>query len=501
LDEYDCDLVIDESDMILGYARLKSSSKKQGTEDCITYMLNLAEKHKDKVSFISATPTPVERLPKWVQQLDIYEIEFTNSIEVRALEVNVESPTTALKQHIIKPILRYGEAEISGKKFSKAIIFMNTIAGAMDVIETSAVIDSNGNTIRVNPSDVKFICGDSLENDNKIKEYGRVTNPTDLPKFTFVTGTGVRGIDLDDAEAMSVVVANSSRVHLMLNMYSDLKQAASRQRNKHNKNFGYYVFILNQKKTAVSVDKAKEKFNEEIVRVERLISDYYYNAKDSRTDAMELIANDASFNMYTYFSGDTINLNTNLISADLYQLEVLLEQYKKGFKVSSAIANSTKATCNIQVGCEEITYKACFDVARDLLKVGKQIVFSNVMALSNHSNTILECYSRFGKIWADSTTAKRMLNSKTELETIRVELEHGIYNKQSEEMERIVTGQVMMVGYVKELLQQIYNKHGINRKAKATDLTELYGQDNVKFKSARGTDGTIFRAVTITKAE
>lgn len=501
LDEFDCDLVIDESDMILGYARLKSSSKKQGVEDCITHMLKVAEKHKDKVSFISATPTPVERLPEWIQQLDRYEIEFTNSIEVRALELNVENPISALRQHIIKPILRYNEAEISGKKFSKAIIFMNTIAGAIDVIETSSVIDEHGNVLKINPRDVQFICGDSAENDMKIKEYGRVVNPTNLPKFTFVTGTGVRGIDLDDTEAMSIVVANSSRVHLMLNMYSDLKQAASRQRNKQNKNFGYYVFILNQKKTATSVNDAKEKFNDEIARVERLIGDYYYNAQGGRVDSMELIKNDASFNMYTYFNGDVINMNTNLISADLYQLEVLLEQYKKGFKVSSALSNSTKATCNIAVGCEEISYEACFAVARDLLKVGKPIAFSNVMSLSVHADTLIECYSRFGKIWAHSTTAKRMLNTKTEFETVKVELEHGIYNKESGEMERVTIGQPMVVGFVKQLLQQIYDKHGMTRKAKATDLTEFYGQNNVKFKSIRSSTGEFLRAVTISKGE
>lgn len=52
----DCKLVIDESNELLSKTKQKS--------EVIDTLFQIAEKYKDSVSFISATPTPLEYMPK-----------------------------------------------------------------------------------------------------------------------------------------------------------------------------------------------------------------------------------------------------------------------------------------------------------------------------------------------------------------------------------------------------------------------------------------------------
>ena len=76
-----CKLVIDESDQLLKATKLKITTKNKDI-DVITYLFNICEKYKDKVSFISATPIPLNYMPKWISEIPQYKFEFSNTIKI-----------------------------------------------------------------------------------------------------------------------------------------------------------------------------------------------------------------------------------------------------------------------------------------------------------------------------------------------------------------------------------------------------------------------------------
>lgn len=65
-----CHLVIDESNELLSLTKLKP--------EVIDEVFNIAHKYKETVSFISATPTPLEYMPKWVGEIEQVKIEWSD---------------------------------------------------------------------------------------------------------------------------------------------------------------------------------------------------------------------------------------------------------------------------------------------------------------------------------------------------------------------------------------------------------------------------------------
>jgi len=490
LDKYDCDLVIDESDQIIGYANLKHNGG--GDIDVITYMLEIAKLHKDKVSFISATPTPIQYMPKWMSELKQYRFEFPNSISVFPITMKKNNVVKAVKQHITKPLNLYGKTTIENISFSKVIIFINSISKAIQIIEESSVVTESG-IIEIKKEDVAFICGDNAGNDIKIKSYQRVKDPTNLPKFTFITGSGVRGIDLDDKDAISVVVSDSKQHHTMFDMMSDLKQAASRQRNKLNPNYGTYIFIYNQSITELSLDESKSKIDRSVDDVKILIQQLE-NSKNIGGRYYELfeeiVKTNKSFSKYCYYDKvqDLYLLNENLINADRYITTELIKQYRNGFKINTAIGHTKTISHQIDIDCKDISYNSCYNHAMYYISREEDIVWTESMKLTEYASIIDSCYKKYGKAFNNQTYAKKIYNSNDSFEIVKVNLMHG--------RNRIKLNTLYKISDIKEILAYNYSQNQISRSPKATDISEFFSE--VEFKNHKIED-KIFRCLIVKK--
>ena len=86
-----CKLVIDESDQLLKVTKLKITTKNKDI-DVITYLFNICEKYKDKVSFISATPIPLNYMPKWISEISQYKFIFSNTIKITPITMKRTYP-------------------------------------------------------------------------------------------------------------------------------------------------------------------------------------------------------------------------------------------------------------------------------------------------------------------------------------------------------------------------------------------------------------------------
>lgn len=119
LDRYECKLVIDESNELLSKTKLKP--------EVINKVFEIAEEYKDAVSFVSATPTPLEYMPKWISEIDQVKIEWNNTVKAQPLLATTSQPYKYLKEMIIDPLSQKSTLVIEGRKFSKVIVFLNSI--------------------------------------------------------------------------------------------------------------------------------------------------------------------------------------------------------------------------------------------------------------------------------------------------------------------------------------------------------------------------------------
>lgn len=234
----ECHLIIDESDKLVGYQAMKANSKKATDDyDAISKLYFYAERYKDTVSFISATTIKVSFLPDFVSQLQQIELQWSNVPTITPITLKRQNPYAALQNEVIKPILNNGSVTLGDRTFSKVIVFINSV----DTITKIA------RECMIPRDDIVILCGDNSRNAPKIRGYNYLRNNYNhLPKFTFITSSGFQGIDLEDEEAMNVVVSSTKNSYQMFDLDTDLIQATSRQRLKTNPNYDRFVFIYDE---------------------------------------------------------------------------------------------------------------------------------------------------------------------------------------------------------------------------------------------------------------
>lgn len=329
----DSHLIIDESNMLL-------STTKQRPE-AIADLFDTAYEYKDTVSFISATPIPLEFMPAWVSTIDQVKINWNNTIKVVPILCERTYPFKSLREEFLIPLSNNGSLEVAGKSFDKVIVFMNTVSQIYITIRESGL----------NKNDCGIICGDTLKNDVKISGINRYRSGS-LPKFLFITSSGFCGIDLVDESAMTIVVSNTGKSWQMIDMLTDLKQAISRQRNKNNPNYGSYIYIYNQ--TIFSKNEADLLNFINGVRNKIELNIPHYDHLKSIGEEKNFMY-DADFRAYTLFMDGRFQLNEQAFNADKYFILETRKQYIKGFDIRDRVGESR--TIESVALPREVTYR------------------------------------------------------------------------------------------------------------------------------------------------
>jgi hypothetical protein len=142
-----CHLIIDESNMLL-------SATNQRPE-AIATLFEIANEYKDTVSFISATPIPLQYMPSWLSEMDQVKINWSNTIKASPILCERTYPFKALCNEFLMPLNSDSAITVAGKTFSKVIVFGNTVTQITKIIKESGL----------NKNECGIICGDSLKND------------------------------------------------------------------------------------------------------------------------------------------------------------------------------------------------------------------------------------------------------------------------------------------------------------------------------------------------
>ena len=465
------DLVIDESEQLLKFQRLKLDDKKSiKDEDVLTTLFRIAFYIRDRVSFISATPVPTKYMPNWIKDLPQIKMNWSNVSKAKPYLIERTYPFKALREEIIKPLNNNGVLQLSDATIKKVIIFMNSVSNIMKTIK-----DCN-----LKSEDVALVLGDNLNNDVKIRGYKRLTNPAALPKFTFITSVGFQGIDLYDKEAFSIVVSNTSQGFTMIDMLTDMKQAISRQRCKDNVNYGKYGFIYNQN----VFSKTENEIISEIDKIESSIKQaivLHEMAKNSgNIEGFELLAKDSrDFKIYTVYDSekDVYEINDMAFNADRYMILELRQQFTKGYDVRGNFDDSEVVNCTVEMS-KDVTYVDLVKYFKDFKENNpeKVIFWGEYSTKIDWIGIIEKCWSLYTKTWINITTAKIMLENYN----------NDFYRIGAEIKEMFLVGRRYSRLDIKSKLNGLYEEYDVVRKAKHTDLQEYFVVKECKIDGNRG---------------
>lgn len=438
-----CKLVIDESNELLSKTKLKP--------EVIDYVFKISEQYKESVTFISATPTPLEYLPSWIADIDQVDILWGNTRKATPIICERTYPFKSLREEFIIPLRDSKSITVANKTFSKIIVFVNTVVQISELVKEA----------KLNKEECGIICGDSLKNDIKIVNLKRYDSG-ELPKFLFITSSGFCGIDLSDDNAMTIVVSNTAKKWQMIDMLTDLKQAVSRQRNKNNPNYGSYIYIYNQTLFAKTEKELLIILNDTYDKIQKTIKMYDW-AKS--TNNIEGFVPYPDFLAYTLFKNDRYIINEQAFQADKYFILEIKKQYTKGFDIKGSFSDNVDIIIPPIELSNNITYK-------DLVKYFNENNIKGNIDWGIHStknewiNIIEASYKLHKKTWVDISYAKEMIySSKDNYELIKISIK-----------KLFSTGGKYSRKYIKEHLQKLYDEKGINRKAKHTDLQEVFSK-------------------------
>lgn len=460
------DLIIDESEQLLKSQGLKLQDKGDIKDvDVLTKLFRIAEANKERLSFISATPIPVEYLPTWVSTLDQVVINWSGTTKAKAYLMERTYPFKSLREEIIKPLNENGKITINDVETDKVIVFVNSVTNIVKIAKEC----------ELDPSDVALVVGDNLSNDIKIKGYNRLQNPKVLPKFTFITSIGFQGIDLYDPTAFSIVVSNTSKTFTMVDMMTDLKQAISRQRTKTNKNYGKYAFIYNQNVYAKTEEELLAEINKAETAIRQAIEIHKFSKESGNMEGFELLASDSrDFKTYTVYNveKDIYEINSMAFNADKYLIIELRRQFEKGFDIRSVVDN-TEEVNKVEM-TKDIKYS-------DMVKHYKEMLLATKSDWGIYSTrtewiSIIETsYRMYQKLWTNVSVAKEMIANYTD--------EAGKVAVKIRQMFNV--GQRYTRADVKEKLANLYKKENIKRTAKHTDISEYFEVKEVKVMGER----------------
>ena len=450
------------------------------------------------VTFLSATPI----LDKYLEQIDYfkdmnyYQLDWEEKDIVRVYRERTKNPINAALE-----IVRYYQngnypsVYVNGERiYSKeCVIFLNSVNNIVNIIKQT----------ELNPEEVNIIVGNSDDNDRQIARIGEGFKRGRIPlkgethkKFTFCTSTAYAGCDFYSTNAATFVISDCNRPNTAVDIATELVQIAGRQRLACNPFRQFLTFVYNVNAEEVE----QETFNEHLCRKVNVTLDEIRDnnnagealrakrIKDFRRIPDNVKYQD-SYTMYDELKGEFV-FNRLAYVNEQYCFDVQKFNYQNGVIVKKLLQDSSFDVSENQ------TYAVYQEQLKHLIKKepfvdrmqayceyrAKQGLIVN-LAMSTLESKYPELRYYYEALGADRIKAlnykeKKLLNEIHIMKTknkIRHEL-HGI----------IHIGDRILTTDIQQTLHDVYDRLGIDKSLKATDLNEFFEIHPVKIPTANG---------------
>ena len=450
------------------------------------------------VTFLSATPI----LDKYLEQIDhfkdmnYYQLDWEEKDIVRVYRERTKNPINAALE-----IVRYYQngnypsVYVNGERiYSKeCVIFLNSVNNIVNIIKQT----------ELKPEEVNIIVGNSEDNDRQIARIGEGFKRGRIPlkgethkKFTFCTSTAYAGCDFYSTNAATFVISDCNRPNTAVDIATELVQIAGRQRLACNPFRQFLTFVYNVNAEEVEL----ETFNEHLCRKVNVTLDEIRDnnnagealrakrIKDFRRIPDNVKYQD-SYTMYDEQKGEFV-FNRLAYVNEQYCFDVQKFNYQNGVIVKKLLQDSSFDVSENQ------TYAVYQEQLKHLIKKepfvdrmqayceyrAKQGLIVN-LAMSTLESKYPELRYYYEALGADRIKAlnykeKKLLNEIHIMKTknkIRHEL-HGI----------IHIGDRILTTDIQQTLHDVYDRLGIDKSPKATDLNEFFEIHPVKIPTANG---------------
>lgn len=450
------------------------------------------------VTFLSATPI----LDKYLEQIDhfkdmnYYQLDWEEKDIVRVYRERTKNPINAALE-----IVRYYQngnypsVYVNGERiYSKeCVIFLNSVNNIVNIIKQT----------ELKPEEVNIIVGNSEDNDRQIARIGEGFKRGRIPlkgethkKFTFCTSTAYAGCDFYSTNAATFVISDCNRPNTAVDIATELVQIAGRQRLACNPFRQFLTFVYNVNAEEVE----QETFNEHLCRKVNVTLDEIRDnnnagealrakrIKDFRRIPDNVKYQD-SYTMYDEQKGEFV-FNRLVYVNEQYCFDVQKFNYQNGVIVKKLLQDSSFDVSENQ------TYAVYQEQLKHLIKKepfvdrmqayceyrAKQGLIVNLAmpTLESKYPELRYYYEALGvdRIKALNYKEKKLLNEIHIMKTknkIRHEL-HGI----------IHIGDRILTTDIQQTLHDVYDRLGIDKSPKATDLNEFFEIHPVKIPTANG---------------
>ena len=450
------------------------------------------------VTFLSATPI----LDKYLEQIDhfkdmnYYQLDWEEKDIVRVYRERTKNPINAALE-----VVRYYQngnypsVYVNGERiYSKeCVIFLNSVNNIVNIIKQT----------ELKPEEVNIIVGNSEDNDRQIARIGEGFKRGRIPlkgethkKFTFCTSTAYAGCDFYSTNAATFVISDCNRPNTAVDIATELVQIAGRQRLACNPFRQFLTFVYNVNAEEVE----QETFNEHLCRKVNVTLDEIRDnnnagealrakrIKDFRRIPDNVKYQD-SYTMYDEQKGEFV-FNRLAYVNEQYCFDVQKFNYQNGVIVKKLLQDSSFDVSENQ------TYAVYQEQLKHLIKKepfvdrmqayceyrAKQGLIVNLAmpTLESKYPELRYYYEALGvdRIKALNYKEKKLLNEIHIMKTknkIRHEL-HGI----------IHIGDRILTTDIQQTLHDVYDRLGIDKSPKATDLNEFFEIHPVKIPTANG---------------
>ena len=450
------------------------------------------------VTFLSATPI----LDKYLEQIDYfkdmnyYQLDWEEKDIVRVYRERTKNPINAALE-----IVRYYQngnypsVYVNGERiYSKeCVIFLNSVNNIVNIIKQT----------ELKPKEVNIIVGNSEDNDRQIARIGEGFKRGRIPlkgethkKFTFCTSTAYAGCDFYSTNAATFVISDCNRPNTAVDIATELVQIAGRQRLACNPFRQFLTFVYNVNAEEVEL----ETFNEHLCRKVNVTLDEIRDnnnagealrakrIKDFRRIPDNVKYQD-SYTMYDEQKGEFV-FNRLAYVNEQYCFDVQKFNYQNGVIVKKLLQDNSFDVSENQtyaVYQEQLKHLIKKEPFVDMMQAyceyrAKQGLIVN-LAMSTLESKYPELRYYYEALGVDRIKAlnykeKKLLNEIHIMKTknkIRHEL-HGI----------IHIGDRILTTDIQQTLHDVYDRLGIDKSPKATDLNEFFEIHPVKIPTANG---------------
>lgn len=436
-------IYVDESQFVLSFAKDKPL-------ESIELHKRLKENIK-KVSFFSAHPPKREYLPDYIQEMPAIKYYWKYQTKATPYIIDTDKPYL-IATKILSDLLDKKECVLGELVFKKAVVFLNSVEGLKKIAESLNSKD-----------DIAYVVGDVIRNDMKLNDYAnKLEDCSKLPLITLGTTSLISGYDLYDNETINIVISTSSKNFTLLDKELDVPQAITRQRLDTNPNNDKFIFIIDVKDMEDKANKLEETYNNDYKKLSTVVENLNY-LKDGNKDytiGFEL------YEGYYFLNEGKFYVNEALLKARKYIFEELFKQYKEGYSIMS----TNKSQKVVKIDVTKFHSKQYVDYAKEIVDANETSDKINI--LNSIKNKDWKTYLSYGleknKILLNVKEAKQFYEDRNDYKGILLAIR---------KMYKI--GEFYSSSKVKDDLQKLYDKKGLKRNAKSTDLYEFFEIENV----------------------